>query len=164
MPCKRDPNQPDRWMPDHSCAAAIPVCSDVFGNSDNTISCVAYLSDKIDTSSSQAAAFSVNRLEKVTTSRECLRVSEPPPHVGSAHVKTINRANYRVTEVYGLAAGNVIDGYVYRTFHANKCYELDIRIAYSNPEQIGPGVVKNPAIEVMHRCLVKVLETFKFLR
>lgn len=91
-------------------------------------------------------------------------IGKPPPHVGSTHIKTINGANYRVTEVYGLAAGNVIGGYVYRTFHANKCYELDIRIAYSNPEQIGPGVAKNPSLEVMHRGLAKVLETFKFLR
>lgn len=164
MPCKRDPDQPGRWMPDQPCAAAIPVCSDVFGNSDDTIACVAYPSDKIDTSNARAAAFSVNRLEKVTTSRECHQVSEPPPHVGSTHIKKINGADYRVTEVYGLAAGNVINGSVYRTFHANQCYELDIRIAYSNPEQIGPGVAKNPSLEVMRRCLAQVLETFKFLR
>lgn len=81
MPCKRDPDQPDRWMPDQSCAAAIPVCSDVFGNSDDTIACVAYPSDKIDISNARAAAFSVNRLEKVTTSRECLRVSENRRHM-----------------------------------------------------------------------------------
>ena len=48
------------------------------------------------------------------------------------HIETINGVKFNVAEIDGLATGNLIRGYVYRSFHKGKCYELDIRIASSN--------------------------------
>ena len=69
-----------------------------------------------------------------------------------------------MAEIGGAAAGNIIDGYVYRSFHNGRCYELDIRIATSNSGNSDPGTVKNFDYEKVHRTLKTVLESFKFLR
>ena len=94
--CRRDPSQPDRWTPDESCEAVIPVCSDVSGKSDNTAACVAYPATNIKKGANfQAAAFSVNRLKEANTDRACVSVSEPPPHFGTPHTETINGAKFQ---------------------------------------------------------------------
>jgi hypothetical protein len=111
----------------------------------------------------QAAAFSVSEL-KAATSAECMRVEEPPPHVGSVRNETVNGVTFTVIETDGVATGNLIDGYVYRSFHRAKCYELDVRIAFSNPADADPGTMKNFDVEVIHHRLKKVLDTFKFVK
>ena len=163
--CKRDPDQSDRWTPGESCEAFTPVCSDVSGQSDDTIACVAYPANSIRKGGAfQAAAFSVSRLKEANAASECLNVAEPPPHVGTTHTKTINGVKFSVTEIDGVATGNLMDGYVYRSFHRNSCYELDIRIAFSNnARNYDSGTVKNFDLEEVHRSLKKVLDTLKFL-
>jgi hypothetical protein len=111
----------------------------------------------------QAAAFSVNRIKQAMTASECLRVPEPPPHVGTSHTEAINGVKFGITETDGVATGNLIDGYAYRTFHGNRCYELDIRIAFSNPGNADPGSVKNFARKAVYRSLKRALDTFRFL-
>ncbi len=110
----------------------------------------------------QAAAFSVNEIKAATTQTECLNVEEPPPHVGRANTETVNGVTFTVVETDGVATGNLMDGYVYRNFHRNKCYELDVRIAFSNPANADPGMMKNFDLEMVHHRLKQVLDTFKF--
>ena len=58
----------------------------------------------------QAAAFSVSELKAATTQAECLKVEEPPPHVGRARRETVNGVTFTVIETDGVATGNLIDG------------------------------------------------------
>jgi hypothetical protein len=91
-------------------------------------------------------------------------VEEPPPHTGRARKETVNGMTFTVIETDGVATGNLIDGYVYRTFHRDKCYELDVRIAYSNPGIADPGTIKYFDLKAVHRRLKRVLDTFKFVK
>jgi hypothetical protein len=160
--CRRNPTQPDRWGPDESCEAFTPVCSDFSGQSDGTVTCIAYPAAEMKGTNFQAAAFSVNEIKAATTQTECLNVEEPPPHVGRANTETVNGVTFTVVETDGVATGNLMDGYVYRNFHRNKCYELDVRIAFSNPANADPGMMKNFDLEMVHHRLKQVLDTFKF--
>jgi hypothetical protein len=162
--CGRDPNQANWWVPDESYEAYTPVCSNFSCDSSETIACVAYPANEMKGTTFQAAAFSVSRLKKATAESECLKVEEPPPHVGKARNETVNGVKFKVTEAEGVATGNVIDGYVYRNFHKGKCYELDIRIASSNIGNFDPGTVKIFDSEKVERTLKAVLASFRFLR
>ena len=163
--CEKDPGQPDRWTPDESCQAVIPVCSDVSGNSDNTAACVAYPATRIERGTDfEAAAFSVNILTDANTDRACLSVAEPPPHVGTRHTETINGVKFSVTQTDGVAAGNLLDGYSYRSFHGKICYELDLRIAFSNIGNYDSASAKNFDLQEVRRSLKNVLVSFKFLK
>jgi hypothetical protein len=135
--CGRNPTQHDRWGPDESCEAFTPVCSDFSGQSNGTVTCIAYPAAEMKGTNFQAAAFSVSEIKGATTEAECLKVEEPPPHVGSVRKETVNGVIFTVIETEGVATGNLIDGYVYRSFHRNRCYELDVRIAFSNPAHPG---------------------------
>jgi hypothetical protein len=141
--CKRDPQQSGRWKPEGSCEAYIPVCSDVYGDSAATVMCLAYPASKMSGTNFQAAAFSVNRLQQAKTEAECLRVAEPPPHWKPSHAENINGVKFNVTHTDGVATGNLIDGYVYRAFHRNNCYELDIRISFSCATELNTVIIRN---------------------
>ena len=162
--CERNPNQPDRWGPDESCEAFTPVCSDFSGQSDGTVTCVAYPAERMKGTNFQAAAFSVSEIRAAGTQAECLKVEEPPPHVGSVRKENVNGIIFTVIETDGVAAGNLMDGYVYPRFHQEKCYELDVRIAFSNHADTGPGTMKNFDIKLIHQRLKQVLDTFKFVK
>jgi hypothetical protein len=161
--CKRDPNQPDWWTPGRSCEAYTPVCSDSSCIKDATVVCVAYPAESLKGTNFQAAAFSVNQRDAANT-EECLKVTEPPPLVGPIRSETINGAKFNVIETDGVAAGNLIDGVAYRSFHRNRCYELDIRIAFSNIGNFDPGTVKEFDYDAVQRPLRMVLNTFRFLK
>jgi len=162
--CSRNPNQPDRWGPDESCEAFTPVCSDFSGASDGTVTCIAYPAGGIKGTNFQAAAFSVSELKAATTEAECLIVGKPPPHVGTAHRETLNGVVFAVVETDGVATGNLIDSSTYRSFHRNKCYELDVRIAFSNPANADPATMKTFDLKIVHDRLKQVLDTFKFVK
>jgi hypothetical protein len=162
--CKKDAQQSGRWKPEESCEAYIPVCSDVHGDSAGTRMCVAYPASKMRGTNFQAAAFSVNRLQQANTEAECLRVAEPPPHWKPSHAENINGVKFNVTHTDGVATGNLIDGYLYRAFHRNNCYELDIRISFSNPANFDPGTVKEFDQDLVQHDLKAVLETFEFTK
>lgn len=160
--CYRNPNQIDRWLPDDSCNAYTPVCSNFSCDSSGTVACIAYPANEMKGSNFEAAAFSVSELKQAGTEAECLKVDEPPPHVEHPHYETVNGVKFEVTETDGVAAGNLMDGYVYRAFHRRKCYEFDIRIAYWNPANADPGRVKNFDVKAVHYRLKEVLDTLKF--
>src|SRR3954471_13170666 len=60
--CQRNSNQSNRWEPDDSCNAYIPVCSDFSGDSAATLACIAYPASGTKGTNLEAAAFSVNEL------------------------------------------------------------------------------------------------------
>ena len=161
--CERNPNQPDRWWPDEACEALTPVCSDFSGQSAETLACVAYPAEEMKGTTFQAAAFSVSELKAATTQAECMKVDEPPPHVGSARRETVNRVTFAVIETDGVATGNLIDGYVYRIFQRDRCYELDIRIAFSNIANAHRRTLKNLDLKAVHHRLKQALDSFKFV-
>jgi hypothetical protein len=119
--CARDPNQHDLWEPTESCEAYIPVCSDFSGASGGTTACIAYPAEGMKGTNFQAAAFAVNEQKAISTNAECLKIEEPPPHVGNARQENVNGVMFTVVETDGAAAGNLIEGYAYRSFHASKC-------------------------------------------
>jgi hypothetical protein len=68
MSCRRDPNQPDRWVPDER-QAYTPVCSDFSCNSAATIACIAHPTDGIHGTNFDGEAFSVNELKEALLKR-----------------------------------------------------------------------------------------------
>lgn len=150
------------WLPD-DCNAYTPVCSNFSCDSTGTVACVAYPADEMKGSNFEAAAFSVSELKQAGSESECLKVDDPPPHVGQPQDEMVNGVKFEVIETDGVAAGNLLDGYLYRAFHKGRCYELDIRIAYWNPANADPGTVKDFDIKAVHDHLKRVLGTFKFV-
>jgi hypothetical protein len=168
LECKQSPKQAGRWMPD-SCEAYSSVCDD----SDpkvTTIACFAYPKTKYkDFPSFEAAAFSVAEITAATTRNVCL--SGSPDWVidprGSGRTVAINGVNFKKFEIDGVGAGNILDGYVYRSFHRNKCYELGIRLAWSNPANYDPGTIKRfteADWEEVYGRLQRALQSFQFLK
>ena len=51
----------------------------------------------------------MSELKAATAQAECLKVEEPPPHVGSARKETVNGVTFTVIETDGVATGNLID-------------------------------------------------------
>jgi hypothetical protein len=159
--CRRDQIQADRWKPEESCEAYTPVCSDFGADSTSTIACIAYPARKMKGTNFQAAAFSVNELKEPRDEAECLKMQGPPSSVGRAHTEAVNGIRFTVTETDGVAAGNLIEGRAYRSFHDDKCYELDIRIAFSNAANYEPAT-KSFDIKAVRRDLKQTLGTFQF--
>ena len=159
--CRRDQIQADRWKPEESCEAYTPVCSDFGGNSTSTIACIAYPARKMKGTNFQAAAFSVNELKEPRDEVECLKMQGPPASVGKAHTEAVNGIRFTVTQTDGVAAGNLIEGQAYRSFHGDKCYELDIRIAFSNAADY-ESAKKSFDIKAVRRDLKRTLGTFQF--
>ncbi len=159
--CERDSKQADWWIPARSCEAYTPVCTDAASTEDATVVCIAYPAETIIGTNFQAAAFSVSRLDAITA-EECLRVTEP--HPATSHKEKVNGVTFDVFYVGGAAAGNLLDADSYRNFHQNRCYELDLRIAFANIGNFDPGTVKEFDGEAVHRSLKSVLDTFEFLK
>lgn len=159
--CERDPKQESSWIPSRSCGGYIPVCADMSLDEDATAACIAYPAETLNGSNFQAAAFTVSQLH-ATTADECLQVTEP--HPATPHKETINGVTFDVFDASGVGLGNVLDADAYRSFHQNRCYELDVRVAFSNIANFDPGTVKEFDGKAVDRALRSVLNTFKFLK
>jgi hypothetical protein len=159
--CERDPKQEDWWIPARSCEAYTPVCSYASLTKDATVACIAYPAETFIGTNFAAAAFTVNKLDEATAD-ECLRVTEP--HPATSHKEKVNGLTFDVFDVGGVAAGHVLDADAYRNFHQNRCYELDLRIAFASMGAFDPGTVKGFDPEAVRRSLKSVLDTFKFLK
>jgi len=59
----------------------------------------------------EAAAFSVSEL-KQARSEAGLKLDEPAPHAAHPQYQTVNGVKFEVIETDGVAAGNLMDGYV----------------------------------------------------
>ena len=159
--CERDSKQADRWTPAESCEAYIPVCSDFSGSRSKTVACLAYPASSVRGTNFQAAALSVNETN-ATTRGGCLNIAEA--HARTLRNAEVNRVTFTVIETDDAAAGSLMDGVTYRSFHQNKCYELDIRIASSNIANYDPGTVREFERDAVYRSLKSALNTFQFLK
>ena len=159
--CERDPKQSDWWIPARSCEAVIPVCSYASLTKDATVACIAYPGETLIGTNFEAAAFTVNKLDEATA-EECLQISEP--HPATSGKEKVNGVTFDVFYVGGVAAGSLLDADAYRNFHQNRCYELDLRIAFVSMGALDPGTVKEFDGEAVHRSLKSVLNTFRFLK
>lgn len=157
--CERDAKQADRWIPAQSCQAVIPVCSD-FSGSGTTVACVAYPAADAKGTNLQAAAFSVNQIKAISID-ECLNITDSS--VTSRRKENVNGVTFTVFATSGGAAGSLMDGEAYRSFHQNTCYELDISIASSNIGNYDPGTVREFDRQAVYRSLQSVLNTFQFV-
>ncbi len=156
--CKQtDPNSD--WTPD-SCASVIPVCDDD-AHSGGVMACIAYPPDKNKTNL-EAATFSVSEINGDVTENKCL--SGVPNRDFPVHSIKINGVEFKASEVDGVATGSSLDAYIYRSFHKNRCYELDIRMAVSNPALFDPGTIKPVDLNEVRKPLDKVLRSFRFLK
>jgi len=106
-------------------------------------------------------AFSVNQLDALTA-EECLHVTEP--HPATSRNEKVNGVTFDVFDVGGVAAGNLLAADAYRSFHQNRCCELDLRIAFASMGPFDPGTMKESDYEAVHRSLKSVLDTFTFLK
>ena len=158
--CTRDAKQSDRWIP-AECEAYIPVCSDFSAIKDNTIACVAYPASSLKGTNFEAAAFSVSQVNAATADG-CLNVTEP--NVRTLRKENVNGVTFTVIETGDAAAGNLMDGEAYRSFHQNNCYELDIRIASSDIGNYDPRTVRDFDREEVYRSLKSALNTFRFMK
>jgi hypothetical protein len=130
-----------------------------------TVACVAYPAATLKKNTNfQAGAFSVNLPEGAKTEAECFTVPEPPFHEGPSHFQMLHVVKFSITKTDGVGAGNFADGVVYRQFQNNECYELDIRIAYSQIANYEPGTVKEFDLKEIQGSLKEVLDSFKFLK
>jgi len=159
--CARDPKQSNRWIPPESCEAYTPVCSDLYGSGDNTIVCVSYPAATMKGTTFEAAAFSVNRINAHTMA-ECRNIAEP--NIRTRHTENVNGVTFAVSEISDAGLGNGSSGEVYRSFHGNTCYELDIRVAFAEIGGFDPGTVREFDHETVYRSLKSVLNTFQFLK
>ena len=89
-----------------------------------------------------------------------MQVTEP--HPATPHKEKINGVTFDVFDVGGVAAGSLLAADAYRNFHQDRCYELDVRVAYINIANVDPGTVFDG--NVVHRSLQSVLNTFEFLK
>ena len=112
--CERDSKEADRWIPAESCEAYIPVCSDFSGSRGSTVACVAYLAGGIKGTNFQAAAFSVIQVNAVNTDG-CLNIAES--NFRTLRKEKVNGVIFTVIETGDVAAGNLMDGEAYRSFH-----------------------------------------------
>lgn len=159
--CERDPKQADSWIPARSCGGVIPACSYASLTKDATVVCIAYPAETLIGTNFEVAAFTVNKLDEATA-EECQQVTEP--HPATSHKEKVNGVTFDVFYVGGVAAGSLLDADAYRNFHQNRCYELDLRIAFVSLGALDPGTVKEFNGEAVHRSLKSVLDTFKFLK
>ena len=159
--CERDPKQSGQWIPTRSCEAYMPVCTDAASTEGATLVCIAYPAEKFSGTNFEAAAFSVNRLDAITA-EGCLQVAEPRP--ATPHKEKVNGVTFDVFDVGGVGLGNWLAADAYRSFHQNRCYELDLRVAFTNIANFDPGTVKEFDSEAVNRSLRSVLNTFRFLK
>lgn len=160
--CKQiDPKNPDHWTPDDSCVSYTPVCDDD-AHSGDTVACVAYPANKAKGTNLEAAAFSIAEVKGDYTAALCL--GGVPDRDYPVHTTRINGVDFRTSEVDGVGSGHSLDGYVYRDFHNDKCYELDVRIAVTNPALFDPGTVRRIDLERVRKPLDQALKSFRFLK
>ena len=160
---------PGWWIPADSCGSYLPVCDDTGSQDSTTLVCFAYPKAKFkDYPTFGAAAFSVAKVKRADTEKECLSGSpdwDIDPH-GSGKTATINHVTFRVFETDGLGMSHSQDGHVYRNFHRNTCYELSIRMTSTDPGAFDtpPKEFTQEDLNEVEGRLKQALDSFSFLK
>jgi hypothetical protein len=122
-----DAENPDVWSPEGACAASIAVC-DSSGHAGNVLACLAYPPSEFHGSELQAAAFTVSRIDSFHTASDCLQ-RWGSPNTSAIHAEQIRGAKFQAAMVKEAEGNYVAEHAVYRTFHKDACYELDVNLS-----------------------------------
>lgn len=146
-----------------SCGGFMPVCS---GFDYDSLACIAYPRDRVAASETfDGAAFVVAIEENAHDEKVCYQIPDPPPTNWShPHWEKINGVKFWVIHTGGVASGTAEDQMLYRAFHNNLCYELDINISGVNPmvyDAPRPKVYNDVPVR---KALDQTLQSFKFLK
>jgi hypothetical protein len=122
-----DAENPDVWSPEAACAAPIPVC-DSSGHAGNVLACLAYPASEFHGSELQAAAFAVSRIDSFRMESDCLQ-RWGTSNVSGVHAEQIRGVKFQAAKVEESQGNYLAEHSVYRTFHKDACYELDVNIS-----------------------------------
>jgi len=125
-----------------------------------TAACFEYSGKQYEGTRFEAAGVAVNILSDAHTEAECNKID-----TGQYPIKTarINGIRFHYGETGGAAAGNVIGGPVYRTFHEHACFELALQVVTDNTDH-GIEDYHNFDSTKMEKKLQRILHTFRFVR
>jgi hypothetical protein len=154
--CQLDKETDDADEPLGTCSGQMTVCDD---DDDSTLTFVCLGYPKM------AAAFAVAEVKDARSKSVCLKGPDDWP-MEIRGVRIIHGVRFRVFEVSSAWTGGGLNGELYRTFHANKCYELGIRaIRWSHSddpdEDNEPRPIDNLSVQ---KRLSQALRSFRFLK
>jgi hypothetical protein len=159
--CKKTSPE-SNWEPE-SCESFIPPCEDS-DPSRHTMACLAYPRKQYENTNFEAATFVVGSIETAKTQEECLSNLPQPERPGPSS-RTINGIRFKASHTDGVATGHVADTYIYRTFHGKTCYELDLRMSWSNlPSETPPRSISAKEKARIEMKLREALNSFRFLK
>jgi hypothetical protein len=146
-----------------SCGGFMPVCS---GFDYDSLACIAYPRDRVAESETfDGAAFVVALEESAHDEKACYQIPDPPPPSWShPHWESINGVKFWVIHTGGVPSGTAEDQRLYRAFHNNVCYELDINTSSVNPMMYDPPRPKMYDQAPVNKALQQTLQSFKFLK
>jgi hypothetical protein len=161
-----DGENPDVWSPQNTCAAAIPVC-DSSGHAGNVLACLAYPKTEFHGSELQAAAFAISRLDIFPAAKECLR-RWPSRDTSDIHTERIRGMRLQSARVVETQGSYVAEHLMYRAFHRNACYEMDVNISIAMDSAFAvedaPRKLTAAEREKINTGLKQALEGFRFLK
>jgi hypothetical protein len=102
----------------------------------------------------------VNIVSGARTEEECNEID-----TGQFPIKReiINGIHFHYGETGGAAAGSVVGGPAYRTFHNHVCFELALRVATDNTPHDDSGVIVQFDSTKLEMQLRRILRTFQFV-
>ncbi|HJX83624.1 MAG TPA: hypothetical protein VJ723_04700 [Candidatus Angelobacter sp.] len=152
----------------------LPVCQE------NGLACVVYPPARYKGTNFGAAALSVNEVKDATTETACFTFEaqqtvvdsngqrNQTQEVSDKHpTETINGTEFKTGVTGDAAMSHALATDIYRTFHAGKCYEMDINIMQTSLGVYDPGTVRKFTQRDNRRVrndLKKVLSSFTFLK
>jgi hypothetical protein len=154
------------WIPTQNCAAYFPVCDDEVAQQSTAIACFAYPKNKFTNSVAfEAATFSVETMDRITTEKDCL--SGPPDaiFVGRSSVK-IQGTAFAAFEFGEGGMSQAVGGHIYRAFHGGECYQLGINQATASAQTFDPPareLTKGDWLQV-EGSLEQARDSFRFLK
>jgi hypothetical protein len=115
----------------------------------------------------EAEAFSAEEIKDAPTEKACLGGSTGwvLDERGTGKIITIDKTRFKQFEAYEFGMMKYLDEYIFRGFHANRCYQLSINTASVNGSVQEPPL-RNPTSEELAKVdneLRKCLESFRFL-
>ncbi len=142
--------------------------------------CVVYPPARYKGTNFGAAALSVAEVKDAATEKACFTFeamqtvvgpdgrSNQTQEISDKHpTETINETEFKTGVTGDAAMSHSLATDIYRTFHAGKCYELDINITQTSFGVYDPGTVRKFTQRDnrrVHDDLKKILSSFKFLK
>jgi hypothetical protein len=159
-----DAENPDVWSPEAACAASIPVC-DSSGHAGNVLACLAYPASEFPRSELQAAAFAVSRVDSFRLENDCLQ-RWGSPNASDLQAEQIRGVKFQAARVEESQGNYIAQHFVYRTFHKDACYELDVNISTALDNAFAaedkPRKLTSAEREKIKGALTQALQGFRF--